>query len=209
MGRCWQHCWEGTGRERKATPKWTQEPCVNHLKGHARRKTSPAPVILHPLQLGRMGSAFGNGTVRCDWIVPVWERFLGLLALCHQGRERSASRGPLHPFPTSRGNLSTAGTISTPLHKSSTTGAGPTAMAATPGATPSPRDALPCPEKPKFLRCPSSCLSPHVLPELRESLGVHLAVPSSLRPFPPIFFFPPPSTTCDMNSRQLQLLLFR
>lgn len=63
-----------------------------------------------------------------------------------------------------------------------------------PGATPSPWDTLPPPEKPRCLRCPSSRLSLYVLLELRASLGVHLAVSSSFRPFPPIFLFLPPSS---------------
>lgn len=77
MGRCWQHCWEGRGRERKATPKWTQEPCVNHLKGHPRWKTSPAPAVLHLLQLRTMGSGFGRWHTPVCLDRPCLEKVLG------------------------------------------------------------------------------------------------------------------------------------
>lgn len=152
----------------------------------------------------------GSGTDRCDRIVPVWERFLGLLALCHQGQQRSASRGPLHPFPSSQGILSMAGNASSPLSRRSQelyhrTGPGRaglflgSATRRTPGATPSPWDVMPRPGKPRFLQCPNSWLSPHVLLEMRASLGVRLAVPSS---FPPSLLPYNRNTSRSINSRQ-------
>lgn len=200
----------GEEKKEKATPKRTQEPCVNPLKGDPRGGKSAQRQQLCALSgCERWALCLGSGTVRGEPACPWLGKDLGATLLCATSaeRERSAPRGPLRPFPTPSVVLSVAGTPagfppSPSLRRSFTTGPGqaspPQRDRGPQDRPPPPWDAMPAPGeaprgKHRVLGCPGSWLSPRASLELPASLGVHSGVSAPFLLFPPLFLlFPPP-----------------